>query len=118
MKQILSAVVYCHANKVVHRDLKPENLLLESDEPNAKLKVIDFGVSQVFDKTKKMTTKIGTPYYIAPEVLNKSYTEKCDVWSCGVILYVLLSGSQPFAGNKEFEVCQKIKKGVYTIKGI
>eukprot|EP00829_Urostomides_striatus_P004140 TRINITY_DN14472_c0_g2_i1.p1 TRINITY_DN14472_c0_g2~~TRINITY_DN14472_c0_g2_i1.p1 ORF type:complete len:182 (+),score=24.71 TRINITY_DN14472_c0_g2_i1:39-548(+) len=88
MKQLLSAVVYCHSKKVVHRDLKPENLLMESATKNARLKVIDFGTSQMFDTNKKMTTKIGTPLYIAPEVLQKSYTEKCDIWSCGVILYL------------------------------
>jgi len=117
MKQLLSAVVYCHAKNVVHRDLKPENLLMDTPDKNATLKVIDFGTSQVFDNKHKMSTKIGTPMYIAPEVLNKSYTEKCDVWSCGVILYVLLSGSQPFAGTSEYEVYQKIKRGVYTMTG-
>ncbi len=117
MKQLLSAVVYCHAKNVVHRDLKPENLLLDSQDKNALLKVIDFGTSQVFDPGKKMSAKIGTPMYIAPEVLSKSYTEKCDVWSCGVILYVLLSGTQPFAGASEFEIFQKIRKGVYSMSG-
>ncbi len=117
MKQLLSAVVYCHNKNVVHRDLKPENLLLESPDKDATLKVIDFGTSQVFDPGRKMSAKIGTPLYIAPEVLSKSYTEKCDVWSCGVILYVLLSGSQPFAGASEYEVYQKIRRGVYTMSG-
>ncbi len=117
MKQLLSAVVYCHSKNVVHRDLKPENLLLDSLDKDARLKVIDFGTSQVFDPKKRMTTKIGTPTYIAPEVLTKSYTEKCDVWSCGVILYVLLSGTQPFTGSSEFEIFQKIRMGVYSMAG-
>lgn len=69
MKQLLSAIFYCHQNKIVHRDLKPENLILESDKKGAPLKVIDFGTSRKFDSNKKMTKRLGTPYYIAPEVL-------------------------------------------------
>jgi calcium-dependent protein kinase len=93
MRQLLSAIVYCHKNNVVHRNLKSENLLFESQERNATLRVIDFGMSQVFTPhikrhkeiirvlDIKMSVKIGTPLYIAPEVLLRSYTEKCDVWS-------------------------------------
>ena len=103
MQQLLSAVVYCHNKNVVHRDLKPENLLLDTQDSNATLKVIDFGMSKVFDPKIKMSVKIGTPLYIAPEVVSKSYTEKCDVWSGGVILYVLLSGTPPFRGTTERE---------------
>lgn len=80
MRQILSAISYCHSNSIVHRDLKPENLLLENEtasEPN--LKVIDFGTSVIFESTKHMTKKYGTAYYIAPEVLRKDYDEKCDM---------------------------------------
>lgn len=95
---MLSAVSYCHSKKIVHRDLKPENLLLESNRPDSEIKVIDFGTSRFYDPSRKMNSKFGTPYYIAPEVLKKSYTEKCDVWSCGVILYILLSGFPPFNG--------------------
>ncbi len=79
MKQVLSAVKYCHSNDVVHRDLKPENLLLESKKGDSLIKVIDFGTSQFVGGGKKMNQKYGTPYYIAPEVLSKAYTEKCDV---------------------------------------
>ncbi len=112
-KQILSAVVYCHAHHIVHRDLKPENLLLESNEENANIKVIDFGTSQTFNPDKKMSQKFGTPYYIAPEVLKKEYNEKCDVWSCGVILYILLSGRPPFPGKNEVEIIKQVEAGVY-----
>ena len=88
-----------HKHNIVHRDLKPENLLLDSKEKNASLKVIDFGTSRKFGSNKKMTKLLGTPYYIAPEVLNSNYDEKCDVWSCGVILYILLCGYPPFSGK-------------------
>lgn len=117
MKQLLSAVVYCHSKQVVHRDLKPENLLLESKDQGARIKVIDFGTSQIFNPLKKMTMKIGTPYYIAPEVLSQSYTEQCDVWSCGVILYILLCGYPPFVGKNEVDIMNKIKKGVIRMTG-
>jgi len=117
MKQLLSAIVYCHAKNVVHRDLKPENLLLESPDENARIKVIDFGTSQIFNPSKKMTAKIGTPYYIAPEVLSQSYTEKCDVWSCGVILYILTCGYPPFVGRNDFDIMNRIKKGIIKMTG-
>ena len=118
MKQLLSSIVYCHTKNVVHRDLKPENLLLESNEENARIKVIDFGTSQIFNQSKKMTVKIGTPYYIAPEVLSQSYTEKCDVWSCGVILYILVCGYPPFVGRNDNDIMNKIKKGIIKMTGM
>eukprot|EP00826_Nyctotherus_ovalis_P030290 TRINITY_DN2412_c0_g2_i2.p1 TRINITY_DN2412_c0_g2~~TRINITY_DN2412_c0_g2_i2.p1 ORF type:complete len:356 (+),score=110.69 TRINITY_DN2412_c0_g2_i2:374-1441(+) len=117
MRQLLSAIVYCHNKNVVHRNLKPENLLYDSLEKSATLRIIDFGMSQVFNPDIKMSVKIGTPLYIAPEVLLKSYTEKCDVWSCGVILYVLLFGSPPFIGANEHELYRKIHRGMYNTSG-
>ena len=101
MKQVFSAINYCHSRKIVHRDLKPENLLLDKDQENPKITIIDFGTSSTFDPDKKMSQKFGTPYYIAPEVLKKSYNEKCDLWSCGVILYILLCGYPPFNGAND-----------------
>ncbi|CAD8119762.1 unnamed protein product [Paramecium sonneborni] len=111
MRQILMAVVYCHDQKIVHRDLKPENVLFSGTEPEALLKVIDFGCSRRFNTQKNMTKRLGTPYYIAPEVLNHNYNEKCDVWSCGVILYILLCGYPPFTGKNENEIFEKVKLG-------
>lgn len=113
MKQILSAVVYCHDKNIVHRDLKPENLLLDSKSLDARLKVIDFGTSKKFVTGAKMNQKFGTAYYIAPEVLNKDYDERCDVWSCGVILYILLCGYPPFGGANDREILNKVKIGKY-----
>ena len=86
----------------MHRDLKPENLLLDTSEPvdgKYDIKVIDFGVSCKFDPNQDLTLAIGTTYYVAPEVIQKQYNEKCDVWSCGVILYILLCGFPPFYGR-------------------
>jgi calcium-dependent protein kinase len=91
---------YCHKQGIVHRDLKPENILLETSKDYSKMKVIDFGTANKFDMSgkKKLTDRIGTPFYIAPEVLGKSYNEKCDIWSIGVITYMLLCGRAPFYG--------------------
>eukprot|EP00918_Siedleckia_nematoides_P015026 GHVU01032597.1.p1 GENE.GHVU01032597.1~~GHVU01032597.1.p1 ORF type:complete len:371 (+),score=89.90 GHVU01032597.1:204-1316(+) len=114
VKQVLSGITYMHRNKIVHRDLKPENLLLESKGKNAQIKIIDFGLSTHFEGQKKMRDKIGTAYYIAPEVLHGTYDEKCDVWSVGVILYILLSGCPPFYGSSEYEILKRVETGKYS----
>ncbi|CAD8184760.1 unnamed protein product [Paramecium octaurelia] len=117
MKQILSAVNYLHKSKIVHRDLKPENILYESNKPQALLKIVDFGASRVFESGYKMNQKLGTPYYIAPEVLERRYDEKCDVWSCGVILYILLCGFPPFNGETEEEILQSVREDHFNFDG-
>lgn len=109
-QQVLSGVNYLHKHNIVHRDLKPENILFDGEI----LKIVDFGTSRNFDNKKKMKNCHGTPYYIAPEVLNESYNEKCDVWSCGVILYILLSGVPPFNGANDDEILDSVMKGKYT----
>ena len=125
MQQVFRGINYCHVNGVVHRDLKPENLLLESTvsadslggKKTMKIKIIDFGTAQKFDPDsgKKMEERYGTPYYIAPDVLNKSYNEKCDIWSLGVILYILLVGYPPFNGPDDKKIIDAVKKGKYTL---
>ena len=108
--QMMSAVEYCHNNGICHRDLKPENLLYlnEGSENKNPIRVIDFGLSQVISPNTKLKTKVGTAYYVAPEILKGSYTEKCDIWSAGVILYILLSGSPPFNGPNDNAIYKKI----------
>ena len=101
MHQLLTAVVYCHSKKILHRDLKPENLLFESSDTNSQIKVVDFGTSQMFTSSMSAHYKYGTIYYIAPEVLLNNYNEKCDLWSCGVIMYTLLCGYPPFDGSSD-----------------
>jgi calcium-dependent protein kinase len=101
----------------VHRDLKPENVLIDK-ELNNSLKIIDFGTSVQFDKQKEvLKTTHGTSYYIAPEVLQKKYDERCDVWSIGVILYILLSGKPPFDGDNDDEITEQVKIGEYKLTG-
>ena len=107
--QIMSVISYCHSNNICHRDLKPENILFlnEGSLNDNPIKVIDFGLSNIFSE-KKMKTKVGTSYYIAPEVLKGKYNESCDIWSAGVILYILLSGEPPFSGENNNEIYKKI----------
>ncbi|CAD8049153.1 unnamed protein product [Paramecium primaurelia] len=114
IRQILLATLYCHEQNIVHRDLKPENIIFISEDPQSQLKVIDFGTSRKFDNQKVMSKRLGTPYYIAPEVLGHSYTEKCDIWSCGVILYILLCGYPPFVGKTENQILERVKLGKFT----
>ena len=111
---MLSAIAYLHARNIVHRDLKAENLLLENESDEANLKLIDFGVSCEFFKGTKMKETLGTPYYIAPEVLLQSYDEKCDIWSAGVILYILLCGYPPFNGDSDKEILEAVKEANLT----
>ena len=125
MKQVLSCVNYCHKQNIVHRyiisnnpffrDLKPENvLLLEQNKDFDAIKIIDFGTSLVYDSNKSLDEKLGTPYYIAPEVLNKKYNEKCDIWSCGVLLYITISGMPPFNGQSDQEIMKKVRIGKFS----
>ena len=111
-KQIMSAINYCHKNGIVHRDLKPENLLFLSKSDNSPIKVIDFGMSKRFDSsTKIMSERVGTAYYISPEVLKGKYDEKCDIWSAGVILYIIICGYPCFNGDTDDDIFKAILKG-------
>ena len=107
---IVSAIKYCHEAHIVHRDLKPENLLFESENLDAKIKIIDFGTSQYFVPREKLNRFIGSAYYVAPEVIDKNYDEKCDVWSIGVILYIMLCGFPPFNGKSDSDIFKQIKE--------
>jgi len=119
MRQVLRAVFYMHNNGVVHRDLKPENFLLDSKGPISKtmVKVVDFGLScRWVQGDRMMTQKIGTPTYVAPEVLKGSYGNEVDVWSCAVIMYIILCGSAPFRGKNDGDILTNVLRGVVTFK--
>ena len=87
---------------------------MEQNKEFDQIKIIDFGTSLVIDDSKKLDEKLGTPYYIAPEVLAKSYGSKCDIWSCGVITYIVLSGIPPFNGASDQEIMKKVKLGKFS----
>jgi calcium-dependent protein kinase len=104
--------------KIVHRDLKPENILIVDRDKNnyPRIKICDFGTSKMFEKGAIQRKLVGSSYYIAPEVLKKHYDEKCDLWSCGVILYILLSGRPPFGGENDKEIMERVAVGKYDIQ--
>ena len=133
MKQLLSSVSHAHKNKIVHRDLKPENIMISDSTLN--IKIIDWGFSTIFNSEDVLRENYGTAFYVAPEVLLKRYNEKCDIWSCGVILYIMLIGSPPITysinGLKEAQkknknqntetlrddlICKKLVTGNYDLK--
>ena len=120
-KQLMSAVSYCHSQGICHRDLKPENILFLTKDPNSPIKIIDFGLSKIFGEIKPimkgnkvekniMSLRVGTAYYMSPEVLQGNYDNKCDIWACGVILYIMLCGYPPFDGETENDILKAISK--------
>jgi len=118
MHQIFRATHYMHSMGICHRDLKPENFLFHLDAPIERntVKVIDFGIATVFEPDTELTTKTGTPFYVAPEVVASAwprYGPECDLWSCGVIMYVLLCGRLPFKGHNDASTLQKVMAGKF-----
>ncbi|KAM5588698.1 calcium-dependent protein kinase 21-like [Rosa sericea] len=112
VRDIVNVVHSCHVMAVMHRDLKPENFLLSSKGQGAMLKVTDFGLSVFIEEGKVYRDIVGSAYYVAPEVLRRSYGKEIDIWSAGVILYILLSGVPPFWAETERGIFNAILEGV------
>ncbi|KAJ3698120.1 hypothetical protein LUZ61_001825 [Rhynchospora tenuis] len=110
LAQILGVVSFCHLQGVVHRDLKPENFLFTSREEEATLKVIDFGLSDFVKPDERLNDIVGSAYYVAPEVLHRAYGTEADMWSVGVIAYILLCGSRPFWARSESGIFRAVLK--------
>ncbi|XP_071721121.1 calcium-dependent protein kinase 20-like [Rutidosis leptorrhynchoides] len=108
---IVGVVEACHSLGVMHRDLKPENFLFINEQEEAPLKTIDFGLSMFFKPGEMFTDMVGSPYYVAPEVLRKFYSQECDIWSAGVIIYILLCGVPPFWDETEQGIFEQVLKG-------
>ncbi|KAF4367599.1 hypothetical protein CsatB_017769 [Cannabis sativa] len=115
-KTIAEVVRMCHANGVMHRDLKPENFLFANKKEHSPLKAIDFGLSVFFKPGDRFSEIVGSPYYMAPEVLKRNYGPEVDIWSAGVILYILLCGVPPFWAETEQGVALAILRGVIDFK--
>lgn len=113
-KILFEAIGHCHQNSVAHRDLKPENLLLRSEDNDSEIKIADFGFAKKVLTPNSLTTQCGTPGYVAPEILEgTAYDTKSDMWSLGVIVYILLGGYPPFIEQNQRELFRKIRKGQY-----
>ena len=123
-RQIFSGLAYLHENDIIHRDLKLENILItdiekinnkitNKTEDYFNIKIIDFGTAKIFDKNHHPRAVVGSAYYIAPEVLKRNYNEKCDMWSAGVILYMMIVGHAPFDGETDDDILNAIKKGEF-----
>ncbi|KAK4362430.1 hypothetical protein RND71_017671 [Anisodus tanguticus] len=115
-RTVAEVVRTCHANGVMHRDLKPENFLFANKKEHSALKAIDFGLSVFFKPGERFSEIVGSPYYMAPEVLKRNYGPEVDIWSAGVILYILLCGVPPFWAETEQGVALAILRGVTDFK--
>jgi calcium-dependent protein kinase len=111
MRHLLEALEYLHQNGIIHRDLKPENLILASKENDYEMKIADFGLASFIQRGEFLYLRCGSPGYVAPELLeDKGYYSKADVFSAGVILYVLLTGRPAFPGGNIHDILMKNKK--------
>ena len=108
MEKLFLAINHCHSRLVAHRDIKPENILYSQNKKD--IKIIDFGLAKHLSPKATMTTKVGTPYYVAPDVLDGSYDLRCDLWTVGVIAYTLIVGYPPFLAVTHAEIFQKINR--------
>ena len=117
LRQVLLVATYLHDKGIIHRDLKPDNVILEEIEESLQVKIVDFGAATFFEVRRPTHGSHGTLYYTAPEVLGEGYDEKCDVWSCGVMMYVLLCGKLPFEGTTDELVIEKIRAHTYSVTG-
>ena len=117
MFQLFSAINYCHKMKIIHRDLKPENILItQNNKGFIRIKICDFGTSQIFRKGEVQYSIVGSLLYMAPEIIEKKYNFKCDLWSCGVIMYLLLTTRYPFFGDNNKEKMESILHKEYNTK--
>jgi len=119
MQDVLSAISYMHEKNIAHRDLKLDNCMLQTKRAlrDNTVKVIDFGLSKECKEGEVMKSHVGTPWYVAPEVLQRRYGREIDFWSAGAMMYMLLSATPPFEGDTDQEIVQKVAKGKFSFTG-
>jgi len=113
---MVRTIAHCHGLGVMHRDLKPENFVLATKDQNAPVMAIDFGLSSYFEPGERFRDIVGSAYYVAPEVLRRNYSCEADIWSAGVILYILLSGVPPFWAQTDQAIFEAVRKGEFDLK--
>jgi calcium-dependent protein kinase len=113
--QLLSSLSYCHEKNIVHRDLKPENILILRENKNLIVKVADFGNSCIMDPETRLSGCFGSSYYLAPEVIESSYDDKSDMWSVGIITYILLTGNPPYKGKDNASIIKQVKASPFIL---
>ena len=118
IKQVLIGVSYLHNMKIAHRDLKPENILISEKNENVLVKIIDFDTTVFLNENQTTSGIVGTASYVAPEVINLEYNEKCDIWSIGIILYNLLTGKIPSNGLSDHQILQTIKNSQIDLSSL
>lgn len=123
--KVLEAAAFIHEKGIMHRDLSPENILLKNLEDDFHIKIVDFGLSCFIHEEKPIFIKCGTPGFFAPEILNNkiksnslNYNEKCDVFSLGVMLYIMFTGKSPFNGKNKDEILENNRKNMVDCKNI
>ena len=116
MRQLFSAIMYCHSHDICHRDLKPENCLYLTQDEDSEIKVIDFGLSAFVSEEEALHDITGTVYYISPEMLSGNYNKQADSWSLGVMMYVMLGGCAPFNGKDQNEIVMAVYNASYSFR--
>ena len=115
IRQVLNGIAYCHAIKIIHRDIKPENIMFEDNSLNSYAKLVDFGFATIYDQKKIFKELMGSTLYMAPEVVaGNGATEKSDIWSLGIILHILLSGTVPYKLTNINNLFQQIQTAKFN----
>ena len=112
MNKLMKALNYCHSNNIMHRDIKPQNIVIGDD---GEYKLVDFGFAKVQQQPREKLETLGTPYYLAPEVIGGFYGKECDIWSMGVVIYQMLTGKMPFNAGSIKDLIDIIEKGEFEM---